>query len=618
MRIALLCPTRERSKDVKRLIDSLEATTSNLENVILYLGVDEDDPQLKISMQYDSNYRFVKVIKIPACETFLGLGKIWNIMAEQVDDEILSMIGDDMVFETNDWDKQILNNFEEHPDNALLVYCNDGLRGSGNHFHNVPPLAVNSFIHRVYYDTFGYYVREEWKHGFHDTWLHDVYEMTGRLLYRSDIMIRHLHVCNPTLNIAADKTTKNLEQSYSSVGNPDLIYKNLLSVRQSEVNKLKDIISTEAEPIPKLSILICTMYNREGYFNRLLTKLREQESDEIEIHYEIDNGEISIGEKRNKLLKKSRGDYVAFVDDDDMVSDDYVEKIINSINKSQPDVIGIHLLMTVDGQHEERTYHSLKYDHWYDEPDPDRPGKIRYFRNPNHINPVKRELALKVMFPTKDVGEDRDYSKDLLQYLKTEEYIEEPIYYYLYRSKKNFDEPGQIIIDKLIEEEILDLNNLPRIFIETGTYLGWSTKIFANYFDKVYTIEINEKLITSAKKYCNKDNITFIHGSSPNVLGELLPTLNERYILFLDAHHSGNDTGLDEKYGFNGTPILDELKSLENVPNGSIILIDDCDDFGVAEKYPHINELKSTIREYGFEFEILPILKGIGVAYKND
>ena len=252
--------------------------------------------------------------------------------------------------------------------------------------------------------------------------------------YTHEVKINHLHVSNPNANAQVDAVTNRLNQAYVELSNPDGVYNNLLNVRKAEADKLKEII--EAKDVPKLSILICTMFNRDSLFQRLLAKLREQENSDIEIHYEIDDGTISVGEKRNKLLDKARGEYIAFIDDDDMVSDNYVELILNAINTSEPDVIGMHLLMTVDGQNEERTYHSLKYDHWYDEPDPDRAGKTHYFRNPNHLNPVKREYALKVKFPTIDVGEDKDYSKNLLQYLKTEEYIEEPIYFYEYRSNK--------------------------------------------------------------------------------------------------------------------------------------------------------------------------------------
>jgi hypothetical protein len=34
------------------------------------------------------------------------------------------------------------------------------------------------------------------------------------------------------------------------------------------------------------------------------------------------------------------------------------------------------------------------------------------------------------------MGEDKDYSSRILPYLETEEYVTEPIYYYLFRSNK--------------------------------------------------------------------------------------------------------------------------------------------------------------------------------------
>ena len=429
MKIALLCPTRERVKDVKRLIESLLATTNNLENITLYLGIDDDDPS-----DYSNDSDFIKIVNIPSTGSFIGLGKIWNLMVKEAPEDILAMIGDDMVFETKDWDIAILNEFKKKKDNVLMVHCNDGMRGVGNPYPNIKPLAVNSFIHRLYYETFGYYVREEWKHGYHDTWLHDVFDKVNRRVYNHNIKINHLHVSNPNAESKGDAISARLSEGFHSISNPQQVYNNLQNVRNVEAKRLQEIIDNKG--IPKLSLLICTLFNRDALFQKLLAKLREQENNDIEIHYEIDDGKMSIGEKRNKLLVKASGKYIAFIDDDDMVSDNYVKLILNAINKSNPDVIGLHLLMTIDGQNEERTYHSLKYDHWYDESDPDREGRRRYFRNPNHLNPVKREHALKVKFPAIDVGEDRDYSKKLLQYLKTEEYIEQPIYYYAYRSNK--------------------------------------------------------------------------------------------------------------------------------------------------------------------------------------
>ena len=190
----------------------------------------------------------------------------------------------------------------------------------------------------------------------------------------------------------------------------------------------------------KLSILICTLGGRKNFYNRLMECLTKQADrynlwNHVEVLSDCDNGELSIGAKRNKLLDLAKGEYTVFIDDDDVVSEEYIKLILDAIDNN-PDVIGIHLLMTTNGCKEERTYHSLKYTSWWDEPDPDRLGRKRYFRNPNHLNPVKRKYALKVRFPEINNGEDRVYSQNLLSYLKTEVCIDQPIYYYLYRSIK--------------------------------------------------------------------------------------------------------------------------------------------------------------------------------------
>lgn len=184
----------------------------------------------------------------------------------------------------------------------------------------------------------------------------------------------------------------------------------------------------------KLSLLVCSLAGRSHQLERLKEVLELQLTDGVELIIDVDNGEKSIGAKRNDLLDQAVGDYIAFIDDDDLVSSDYVEKILECL-ELDPDVVGIHLLHFNDGQLGGFTYHSLEYKSWFHQPDRTT-GFMRYYRNPNHLNPVKRELALQTKFPDKSFGEDSDYSKRLLPLLKSQEYIKEPVYIYLYQTKK--------------------------------------------------------------------------------------------------------------------------------------------------------------------------------------
>jgi len=172
----------------------------------------------------------------------------------------------------------------------------------------------------------------------------------------------------------------------------------------------------------KLSILICTIGGRERLLNRLLKMLERQTSKQVEILIEKDNREMTIGAKRNLLLEQAKGEYVCYIDDDDMVSGDYIPRILKAL-ETNPDCCGIEGdLIRKDATY--RFIHSIQYNSWF------RKGGI-YYRCPNHLNPVKRELALLVGFHNKrSRDEDGVYSLQLRPLLKTEVFIKEPIYFY--------------------------------------------------------------------------------------------------------------------------------------------------------------------------------------------
>jgi len=185
----------------------------------------------------------------------------------------------------------------------------------------------------------------------------------------------------------------------------------------------------------QFSILIPSLASRGKQRSKLIEVLEQHRSVEVEILTDIDNGIKPIGQKRNDLLRRSSGDYVAFIDDDDMVSDDYVPRILEGIGTG-PDCIGMKVEMTSDGNNPEIGICSIQNKKWYSENDIDNPGRKIYYRTPHHLCPVRREIALSVGFPETNHGEDREYSIGILPQLKSEFMINKVLYYYLYDSKK--------------------------------------------------------------------------------------------------------------------------------------------------------------------------------------
>lgn len=180
----------------------------------------------------------------------------------------------------------------------------------------------------------------------------------------------------------------------------------------------------------RLSILIATIPQREAELKSLMEIITPNLTDDVQCLTACDNCIMSIGEKRNKLLEASSGDYVVFVDDDDIVPDYYVSEILKAVETS-PDVVGIEGIITTRGVNPKVFKHSLQYDHWFEEDG-------IYYRNPNHLNPVKRDIALEVGFKCVRRCEDRIYSARIKDLLKTEVVIPKVMYYYQYNPSKSY------------------------------------------------------------------------------------------------------------------------------------------------------------------------------------
>ena len=188
----------------------------------------------------------------------------------------------------------------------------------------------------------------------------------------------------------------------------------------------------------KLSILICTLPSRIIVFERLRSKLISQaKANNLEDHIEIlSNADesISIGNKRNLLLKESKGLYVCFIDDDDDIADYYIEEL-SKVVESDKDCASLKGIITWDGERPEIFEHSIKYQSYKSNL---KNQEVVYERYPNHLNCIKSDIAKQIAFTDKNFSEDTDYADMLFAsgLIKTEFTIDKILYYYLYATKK--------------------------------------------------------------------------------------------------------------------------------------------------------------------------------------
>ena len=179
----------------------------------------------------------------------------------------------------------------------------------------------------------------------------------------------------------------------------------------------------------KLSILIPTLPERQHYLNELFACINMQNNGELEVLTDARTRQTTAGEKRNALIAKAKGDYVWQVDDDDLIMTGAIAAIFKAL-ETNPDCLAINGIMTTNGKNLERWKIAIG--------NPYEKVNGVYLRYPNHITPMKREIASQVKFQHITIQEDYKWATEIKNrgLLKTQVVVDIPVYHYRFRTKK--------------------------------------------------------------------------------------------------------------------------------------------------------------------------------------
>lgn len=239
MKISLLVPSRERLNLKLTLISSIITSVTDINNVELVFGIDEDDPTRDIVYKIAKAIPFVRIVDIKNNGKFIGISKIWNILAANTSEEIFGYIGDDMIFMTPGWDQIILNEFNNNlpKDKIKLVHCYDGHRTRDE-------ICVNAFVHRKYYETLGYFTKEEFLINWSDQWMYQTFKAFNRVTWLKDVHIQHNHWIYGGRN--KDKTAdRMLSDNHDRIS--DNLWYTLAPQRIDAVEKLASYLKLEPD-----------------------------------------------------------------------------------------------------------------------------------------------------------------------------------------------------------------------------------------------------------------------------------------------------------------------------------------------------------------------------------
>ena len=401
-RISFVTPTRNRIAQFRRMLDSLRATARTAVEVVIY--VDDDDPARE-------QYQRIEGVKCLVGPRIDAITQCWNECLKLATGDIFMQGNDDVVFRTPGWDEVVIEAFTRQADKILMVHGSD----LGYHHDHGNTFGTHAFVHRRWIDTVGYFIPPWFCSDFGDTWINDCANAIKRRVF-VPIAVEHMHFLMK--NVAQDETT--LERlARHKRDKPDQLYSKYAPKRAEDSEKLRAVMKPA-----KWSILILTQPARAEFLKRLLAVLQPQiqAAEGVELIIDMFDPKLSLGANREQMRKKAEGEYICFVDDDDMVAANYVTRILPLLDGV--DYVGFRVQQTIDGADIGISNHSLRYPGWSE-----KAGL--FYRDLMFWNPTLRKLALEAELEG-GRGEDVRWANKIrkLGEVRSEHYVDEVLYFY--------------------------------------------------------------------------------------------------------------------------------------------------------------------------------------------
>lgn len=224
--ISIILPTRKRSENLARLINSIIETAHTIENIEICARVDSDDIETVETLHSFSNKMNIK-ISIGTRQQCHGY--YWNDAWNLAVNDVLQMSSDDFIYHTKNWDIEILKEINKYEDKIVFVFGDDGIQHEklGTHF----------FIHRRWAEHLGYFVQMKTHVFYHDTWNDELSKKIERRCYRPDLHFEHRH-----WSIHPGTRDSVTDEAHVKWSDDDKVWGATVGERETEALKLKELL----------------------------------------------------------------------------------------------------------------------------------------------------------------------------------------------------------------------------------------------------------------------------------------------------------------------------------------------------------------------------------------
>lgn len=418
MNVLFAFPSRQRPKKFRatltKLVNSLVKPDSCSINVI----VDENDPARSEYLSIVEEFSGRVQITTPLGNSENKIHAVNRAVEEtEYPWDIVCVMSDDMHVTLNGFDERIRKDMAQYyPNCDGLLHYNDGAANQklitlAVMGRNLLPLMPDGKVYNPAYKSL--YCDDEQMH---------VADMLGRRVYIPIQVVEHKHPSHGARYRSEMDDRYRITESFNAADKKTFYERKAVNFT-----------------MPYLTISIPTVSGRESKFGKLMAEAERQKSqlespNWVEIIYEKDNKEISIGAKRDMLLRRSRGLFTQMIDDDDMPSKDALFTF-TWIIRNKPNITHIGFIedCTFNGKDQTPVDRSAKYDKWGD-----NVNGFKHVRTPDNKNPIRTTLCIAAGgYADMRYGEDEEFSKRILKYLTNEAYVNRAMYHYRYENEEH-------------------------------------------------------------------------------------------------------------------------------------------------------------------------------------
>lgn len=175
--IALICPTRQRPVQFKRMVESAFRTAHNPENIRVYFYTAEADPTNRYYASIDRcTHMTGPDWSTTMCANYLASHELMD------DKDLLMMCADDVIFSTPHWDKALSDHYEAL-ENKIHCYSLLDSRDKDGTPH---PILTKEWVAAL-----GYFSPPIFMHFYADTWLVYIAKANNCFTHLKDYLLIH-------------------------------------------------------------------------------------------------------------------------------------------------------------------------------------------------------------------------------------------------------------------------------------------------------------------------------------------------------------------------------------------------------------------------------------------